>query len=211
MLFTKATLDGLVDGTVSTTYRRWTVVRPKIGSRFTTRVGIVEVRGITAVEPDTLTEAAAQAAGFADLKAMLRWLDRKPRGPRDTRVPAGTAPAGRLYRIDLALAGPDPRVALRADADLDDATVRQLSAKLDRMDAAAEDGPWTRSVLRQIAAQPGVVSTVLADEAGQERFYYKTRVRRLKALGLTESLAVGYQLSPRGQAFLAADQGAQSS
>ena len=42
-----------------------------------------------------------------------------------------------------------------------------------------------------------------ADEAGEERFYYKSRVRRLKALGLTESLAVGYRLSPRGQAFLA--------
>ena len=50
------------------------------------------------------------------------------------------------------------------------------------------------------------MSTVLADEAGQERFSFKTRVRRLKALGLTESLPVGYRLSPRGRAFLAAEQ-----
>ena len=48
-----------------------------------------------------------------------------------------------------------------------------------------------------------MVSTVLADEAGQERLSFKTRVRRLKALGLTESLEVGYRLSPRGAAFLA--------
>lgn len=214
MLFTKATLDGLVDGSVTATYRRWIVVRPKVGSRFTTRVGMVEVRGITPVDADGLTEADARVAGFADLKALLRWLDRVPRGPRDTRAPArqSTRQArtaeteGQLYRIDLALAGPDPRVALRADDDLDPAVLAALRTKLDRMDAAAERGPWTRPVLRQIAAQPGVVSTVLADEAGEERFYYKSRVRRLKALGLTESLTVGYRLSPRGQAFLAAEE-----
>jgi hypothetical protein len=49
-----------------------------------------------------------------------------------------------------------------------------------------------------------VVSTELAAEAGQERQAYKIRVRRLKALGLTESLERGYRLSPRGQACLAA-------
>ena len=65
------------------------------------------------------------------------------------------------------------------------------------MDRAA-DQPWTRSTLRQIQRLPGVVSTELAAEAGQERAAYKLRVRRLKALGLTESLERGYRLSPRG-------------
>jgi hypothetical protein len=50
---------------------------------------------------------------------------------------------------------------------------------------------------------PGVVSTDLAAQAGQERRAYKMRVRRLKALGLTESLERGYRLSPRGRAYLA--------
>jgi hypothetical protein len=35
-----------------------------------------------------------------------------------------------------------------------------------------------------------------------DRPEFKQRVRRLKALGLTESLQVGYRLSPRGMAFL---------
>ena len=48
-----------------------------------------------------------------------------------------------------------------------------------------------------------MVSTELAAAAGQERAYFKLRVRRLKALGLTESLEVGYRLSPRGAAYLA--------
>jgi hypothetical protein len=78
-----------------------------------------------------------------------------------------------------------------------------LRARLDRMDRAAEQ-PWTHSTLRQIQRLAGVVSTELAAEAGQERQAYKIRVRRLKALGLTESLERGYRLSPRGQAYLAA-------
>ena len=44
----------------------------------------------------------------------------------------------------------------------------------------------------------------LAAELGMERLPFKTDVRKLKALGLTESLDVGYRLSPRGTAFLAA-------
>ena len=200
MLFTAATLDGLVAGSVTATYRRWTAVRPRVGSRFTTRVGVVEVTGISAVAPDDITAADALAAGFAERTELLRWIDRSTRGPRDTR----RAGEGTLYRIDLTLIGPDPRVALRAQAELDDAARDELRRRLDRMDAAAEE-PWTRAVLRQIADQPGVVSTLLADQAGQERFRFKTRVRRLKALGLTESLQVGYRLSPRGRAFLAAE------
>lgn len=200
MLFTAATLDGLLDGSVSATYRRWVTVRPKVGSRFTTRVGVVEVTQITPVAAEALTDGDARLAGFADRAGLLRWLERSARGPRDTR----RSGEGRLYRIDLALVGPDPRVALRADADLDASDLADLGRRLDRMDRAAET-PWTRAALRQIAAQPGVVSTVLAEALGQERFSFKSRVRRLKALGLTESLQVGYRLSPRGEAFLAAD------
>jgi hypothetical protein len=200
MLFTAATLDGLVAGSVTATYRRWTTVRPHVGSRFATKVGVVEVTGISAVDPDDLSAADALAAGFAGRADLLRWIDRSSPGPRDTR----RAGAGTLYRIELALIGPDPRVALRAQAELDAAALAELRRRLHRMDAAAEK-PWTRSVLRQIADRPGVVSTLLADQAGQERFPFKTRVRRLKALGLTESLQVGYRLSPRGQAFLAAE------
>jgi hypothetical protein len=43
----------------------------------------------------------------------------------------------------------------------------------------------------------------LAAAAGRERHPFKTDVRKLKALGLTESLEVGYRLSPRGLALLA--------
>ena len=55
-----------------------------------------------------------------------------------------------------------------------------------------------------IARRPAVVSTELAGELGRERADFKLDVRKLKKLGLTHSLDVGYELSPRGRALLAA-------
>jgi hypothetical protein len=189
MLFTAATLRGLTEGRVSCTYRRWEVVRPKVGSRFTTSAGVVEVTSITRADEQQLTERDADEAGFDSVADLIKWCRAKGDGD--------------LYRIGIALAGPDPRIELRRTNNLQAADVAALNAKLDRMDRAAEQ-PWTRSTLRQISRLPGVVSTELAAEVGQERRAYKLRVRRLKALGLTESLERGYRLSPRGQAYLAA-------
>jgi hypothetical protein len=189
MLFTAATLRGLTEGRVSCTYRRWDVVRPKVGSRFTTSAGVVEVTSITPADEQQLTERDADEAGFGSVADLIRWCRAKGNGD--------------LYRIGIALAGPDPRIQLRHTNNLEAADVAALNAKLDRMDRAAEQ-PWTRSTLRQIQRLPGVVSTELAAEVDQERGAYKLRVRRLKALGLTESLERGYRLSPRGEAYLAA-------
>jgi hypothetical protein len=191
MMFNAPTLRGLAEGRVHCTYRRWTVVRPKVGSRFTTREGVVEITSIDRVAEEELDEADAYEAGFSSRTALLRWTAGKGHE------------AGDLYRIGLCLVGPDPRIALRITDDLSPVEVAALVAKLDRMDRAA-DRPWTLDVLRLIRRSPEVVSTELAAEAGQERAYYKIRVRRLKALGLTESLEVGYRLSARGAALLAA-------
>jgi hypothetical protein len=188
MLFTAATLRGLTEGTVKCTYRRWEVVRPKVGSRFTTAAGVVEVTSINAADEEQLIDQDAADAGFDSVAALVKWTSAKGRGD--------------LYRIGIALAGPDPRIALRRSDELTPADVAALRVRLDRMDGAAEQ-PWTYSTLRQIQQLPGVVSTDLAAQAGQERRAYKMRVRRLKALGLTESLERGYRLSPRGSAYLA--------
>jgi hypothetical protein len=37
---------------------------------------------------------------------------------------------------------------------------------------------------------------------GQEKMAFKVNMRKLKALGLTESLEIGYRLSPRRQNLL---------
>jgi Mn-dependent DtxR family transcriptional regulator len=71
-----------------------------------------------------------------------------------------------------------------------------------RLDAASRHGSWTKSVLRLIRDRPGVRAADLARKLGRERLAFKRDVRKLKELGLTESLEVGYRLSPRGRAVL---------
>jgi len=76
--------------------------------------------------------------------------------------------------------------------------VEEVLRRLDRMDARAA-APWTRATLRLIGEQPAVVSTRLAEQLGRERFALKADIRKLKRLGLTESLEVGYGLTPLGE------------
>ncbi len=80
--------------------------------------------------------------------------------------------------------------------------VAAIRRRLEGMDAKSDVGPWTRRTLQLISEQPGIVSTVLAGQMGIERYAYKDLVYKLKRLGLTYGLEVGYSISPRGRAFL---------
>ncbi len=60
-------------------------------------------------------------------------------------------------------------------------------------------------MLELIAKRPATLAEELAASRGEEKLPFKRRVRRLKELGLTESLEVGYRLSPRGRAYLGND------
>jgi hypothetical protein len=102
---------------------------------------------------------------------------------------------GDLYRIELHLAGPDPRWALRETIPAPE----ELAALHERL---ARMGEWTYDYLQTIAERPGVRAPDLAAAYGRETRDFKLDVRKLKELGLTESLPVGYRLSPRGAATL---------
>ncbi|WP_338024692.1 hypothetical protein [Amycolatopsis thermalba] len=181
MLFDRAAIEGLAEGRVTVAFRRWDAPRVRPGSRMRTAAGLVEVTSVD--EVTTVTDEDARAAGY----------------PSAAELP--DRGSGRLYRIGLRVAGPDPRVALRAAADLTDDDRAAIGAALWRMDRVA-DVPWTGAFLRLIAENEAVRAVDLAARAGLARDVFKRRVRRLKELGLTESLEVGYRLSPRGRAFL---------
>jgi predicted transcriptional regulator len=188
VLISRATAEGIADGSVTVAYRRWDRPRVRPGGTQRTGVGVVRFDTVEEVDPATLTEADAARAGVRSLAALLRLLDR-----RDGAL---------VYRIQVRLAGADPRVALREQAELSDDDRRALDRRLDRMDAARETGPWTREVLRLIARRPGVRAPDLAESLGRETLPFKRDVRKLKELGLTRSLEVGYEISPRGGAYL---------
>jgi len=101
--------------------------------------------------------------------------------------------------------GADPgdgdRVEIALEADLGPADIAAIAAKLARMDA---DEPWTKKTLALIEKHPRVAASQLAAKLGRETLPFKVDVRKLKKLGLTQSFEVGYELSPRGRAYLAA-------
>jgi Mn-dependent DtxR family transcriptional regulator len=88
-----------------------------------------------------------------------------------------------------------------AKRDLDDDDVAEIDVRLQRMDAG-RPRPWTRAVLRFLAESPGTRSAELSEQLGIDQGRLKSDIRRLKRLGLTRSLERGYELSPRGQAYL---------
>ena len=81
--------------------------------------------------------------------------------------------------------------------------LNEIAARLTRTDLASRRGPWTEEVLRLIARYPRTAASMLAPKLGRELRLFKSDVRKLKALGLTRSLPTGYDLSPRGKAYLA--------
>lgn len=187
MLFTKAALDGIAEGRITVAYRRWDRPRAVVGGRQRTRVGVLTIERVEPVVDADISDSDAQAAGLADRAALFKVLD--PRPGRET------------YRIDFRLAGEDPRIALREDAALAAADIAGLRLRLARLDAASTHGPWTAQTLDLIEAHPARRAPDLAEMVGRPTQPFKTDVRKLKELGLTESLAVGYRLSPRGVAF----------
>ena len=54
----------------------------------------------------------------------------------------------------------------------------------------------------RVSSMAGGRAGDLCRMAGQDKMSFKLNVRKLKTLGLTESLEVGYRLSPRGMALL---------
>jgi hypothetical protein len=130
----------------------------------------------------------AERAGYESLEELLAAIPPEP---------------GRmLYRIEFSLAGEDPRVALREAADVSDEDMASLRARLERLDRASKAGPWTRVVLELIRDNEAVRAGDLAPKVGRETLAFKADVRKLKNLGLTESLGTGYRISPRGEALL---------
>lgn len=186
MLIPKATLDAICEGQVTLAFRRWRRPTVRSGGTLRTLVGVLAVGAVEAVDPAELTEEQARLAGYADLAGLLGWLNKQE---------------GTVYRVELSYAGADPRIALRAEVP-DEAELAQIRAGLDRLDAGSQHGPWTRTVLALIARNPGVRAPDLAARLDRPTLAFKADVRKLKERGLTESLPVGYRLSPRGEAVL---------
>ena len=173
MLFERRLRDGLADGSITVALRRWKRTQVLPGRRYRSPDGLVLVTAVEVV--DTIEEATARAAGFGSVEEAMADLG-------DGEAPITVV---HLHRIE----DPDPRDLLARDAVIDDPVA--LAKKVGAL----------RAHLELIAAHPGVRAPDLAAQLGLETPVFKRQVRRLKELGLTQSLPVGYRLSPRGEAF----------
>lgn len=188
MLFEASIWPAIEDGSVTVAYRSWKRPTVKSGGTLRSPVGMLAIESVDVVDRASLTDDDARAAGEADLPSLLARLPE-----REDRT---------LFRIRFHRAGEDPRIALREDDALSDDDVAELTTKLRRSDDRAPDGPWTRRVLVLLEANPEVRSADLCGQVAMDQPTFKKRVRRLKELGLTESLGRGYRISPRGREFL---------
>jgi hypothetical protein len=189
MLFKTRFHPGIIRGSITRTFRRWKRLQVVPGNRYRQAFGEVEVVSAEKVRERSITARDAELAGYASRYDLLSEL--------------AEYPDGTLYRIDFRFAGADRRIALREKDDLSEADIDALTKRCGRLDKASSHGPWTRQALELIDRKPAVVSTVLAAEMGLERPVFKLDIRKLKESGLTESLEVGYRLSPRGKRLLA--------
>lgn len=190
MLFRREVLEGIAGGRIDRVFRVWAEPRVRAGSTQRTWAGIIVIDSVTAVAPEDITEEDALRSGFKSRAALLTALSKSTK-------------EGGYHRVMLHLGGPDPSSELAGNADLTDRELADLKAALDAVDTRSRRGPWTREVLRLIEEHPGLRAQDLAERLDRERLPFKADVRRLKALGLTESLETGYRLSPRGQTLMA--------
>ena len=205
MQFRERDKQKIAAGELTLTFRRWRSPQAKSGGRYRIGEGMIEVTAVETITASEITPKDARAAGHEDADAVLGAIRSNQRKSGDPDAP--------LYRVEFRYLGEhtDPRKVLAANDDLDDAALDSLTARLARMDARARRGPWTRAALEAIQAAPGRRAADLASAAGRETAPFKADIRKLKALGLTISLEVGYELSPRGRAVLTALQQETSS
>ena len=183
MLFRQDVLQGIVEGRVTLAFRRWRRAPPADGSTLRSPAGVIRLDRVTVIDDGDITPSDVRRTGMsvAELRTSI-------------------AGEGTLLRIELHLSGGDPRVALR-ERRPERAEIETIVATMTKIDAASIT-PWTTRYLQLIADQPAIVSRVLAPQVDADVPRFKRRVRQLKELGLTESLEVGYRLSPRGRAVL---------
>ena len=200
LLFQRRFHEGLVSGEVTVTFRLWDKPHVKAGGRYRCHpIGVLEVDRVDRIRARDVTPEDARRSGFASREELLAYLGAMQGGR--------LAPDSELHRAELHHGGDGDRVEGALDTRLSPEDVEQIAARLARLDVKE---PWTAKTLALIGKEPRVAASKLAARLGRETAPFKADVVKLKKLGLTQSFEVGYEVSPRGRAFLAARGGGRA-
>ncbi len=196
MLFEKRFWEPIQTGLVTMTFRRWKRPQAVAGRVYRSPAGRLQVSAVDVVDVTEIDDSDAVAAGYPSTASLVADLRGEPDQP--------------VYRIVFRyLNEPDPRDVLANDTDLTDDDIAEITRRLARLDRASSHGPWTRAYLEVIESNPERRAPDLAAMCGRETQPFKTDIRKLKNLGLTLSLRVGYRISPRGREYLARFRGTE--
>ncbi len=187
MLIKNKIIERIRSGEISLLFRRWKRAGVKAGGTQMTQLGVIGIDSVDIVTESKITAKDAKAAGFASKNDLIADLyDREED----------------IYRIGVRWIGEDPRKALRENDKLGKKELDEIIGKLQKLDAGSQRGNWTQMYLQMIRDQPNTHAAILAEQIGLNIPHFKPWVRKLKAVGLTESLRPGYRLSPRGKKVL---------
>jgi hypothetical protein len=189
MLFQRRFHERIRSGEIRCTVRIWQRPHVKVGGRYALGRGAIVVDRIREARLDDITPELARRSGFASRVDVLK----------TAKHGAGE----RVFVIDFHYDEKDGGRPNPATDVVSAEELMKLAQRLEAMDGRSRGGPWTQATLRAIAARPGVLAAKLARSLGRPRDEFKRDVRKLKNLGLTFSLEIGYRLTPKGEALLA--------
>lgn len=180
----------VVAGEITVTFRLWKSGKVKAGKAYSTSIGTLQVESVDVLPAGLISKRDVRPSGCESITAIWELA-----GEHTNTV---VTPETLLYRVQFCYLG-EADHAQRTPPTTD---LAQLAARLEKMDRLSRRGPWTLAMLRLIASAPQVPARRLAAELGWETLDFKAHVRRLKALGLTISHDVGYELSDLGRSYV---------
>ena len=179
MQFTRQGSEGILGGRITVSFRNWKRPHAAVGGVYRLRpAGAVKVTDVRTVRLSDSATDDLRRAGFDTVAAVADFL-KLPESATVTRV--------EFELTEEPAAKPPP--ALSAEE-----VIGRLQAS-DRRSTA----PWTAEVLALIRAHPATRAGDLAPAMGWQTPAFKANVRKLKALGLTQSLETGYRLTDLGE------------
>ena len=190
MIFRREDRERVARGEITISYRLWRSAKVKAGKSYRTPLGTIAVDDVKVIPAAMIARRDVRRTGCKRIAEIRELAGEQTK----THVDDDTL----LHRVQFRFLGDEAPTSKPARTlDLED-----VAARLTRMDQRSPRGAWTHAVLQAIETQPQVPARILCAQLDWERLDFKAHVRKLKALGLTISHEVGYELSDLGRRYL---------
>lgn len=190
LMFRREDRERVTKGEITVSYRLWRTAKVKSGKSYRTPLGTIAIDGVQVIPAAMIARRDVRLTGCKNMAEIRELAGEHTK----THVTDDTL----LHRVEFRFLG-DVAPAPTATRTLD---LEEIAMRLANMDKRSPRGAWTHAVMQSIADQPQVPARILSAQLDWERLDFKAHVRKLKALGLTISHEVGYEISETGRRYL---------